>query len=1054
MGEYESSAVGLHQGGPEDRNGFLLHQLLLRLRVWLPATFPHSHHGEGGTWYHPRGHYTRNDFIGLPDCWRDAEVHSHLEEEVDISLSREDHRAVTCLIKGSVMLQPQGRLKPLTPKRDLPPGPATRDKIDQIARNIPWVSWNTNIDEHANLLAEGYAKGLQKMCKSAKKVPWKPAMSDTTWEMVQRKKGLRNLLGLRTKVLRLLSLSEFFLLWKTGQKEPRRTFRHELDHALLWRQFQELGKLVTAALVQDNTIFCERLIDEGKDASESRDHKRLWRLLKRNLPKHQSRRNTLNPLRRQTLEEQWGPHFKQLEIGHDTAPEDLVHRYAGRVGNLQPKALPRTDVPSLLDVEDSLRNSTPDRAGGPDGLQPELFCRGGDILGPQIWDLFVKVFLTQREPLGWKGGYMVPIYKKGPENDAANYRGILLASCLPKRFHALVRRCLTQRLNVIRPSGQLGGFPHSEVLFGTHALRTLARIGAKSGFPTLSIFLDLKNAFHHLVRNLVVGSERSGSFDTLALIQALQHSGLDVRGLLLWLEEKGISDRLYLPEFVTDLVSEIHQDTFFTVPGHPQPIRTTRGSRPGSPIADATFHLLMTDIQVEMEAVMEQEGQHHTILEELNIEAPPITWADDVALLSFCRTNEELIPLAQSIGTRLFGLFERRGFTLNLARGKTGVVLACKGAGAASTRRELLTQPVPGVSLLNVPEGQERWLHFTDHYTHLGSVFEQEGGLSGEINHRIGLAWSSFQTIKKSILCSKAYKVDLRLQLFETLIGTKLWFGTGTWGALTDRLLAKLDTITMKMIRMVVGEARGERTTTTDATIRARFLIPSARTRLARDRLLYAGRLYQFGPPFLLRLLEKEASLDPEAWLHCLHHDLAWLQKVRPNDTRWPRDFNQLREFWHGGAPQWKSIVKSAIQRHLHQEATALEVRLWHSRCITTLKDAGTTLEGLSHAEILDHHYTCHCGTSFLTLKGLAVHRWKKHQIHAPERQLAQSASCPVCLRFFWTTQRMQQHLAYAPRGGGPNLCYEQLLRLQPDHEALRVDERVPKEVAHFRRLH
>ena len=95
----------------------------------------------------------------------------------------------------------------------------------------------------------------------------------------------------------------------------------------------------------------------------------------------------------------------------------------------------------------------------------------------------------------------------------------------------------------------------------------------------------------------------------------------------------------------------------------------------------------------------------------------------------------------------------------------------------------------------------------------------------------------------------------------------------------------------------------------------------------------------------------------------------------------------------------------------------------------------------------------CACGKEFRTLQQLSVHRYKKHQIHAPEFELASSATCPICLRFFWTNVRMRSHLAYAPRSGRPNWCYEHLKRLGREPDIPPTEDRIPDEVKHFRRL-
>ena len=263
-----------------------------------------------------------------------------------------------------------------------------------------------------------------------------------------------------------------------------------------------------------------------------------------------------------------------------------------------------------------------------------------------------------------------------------------------------------------------------------------------------------------------------------------------------------------------------------------------------------------------------------------------------------------------------------------------------------------------------------------------------------------------------------------------------MWFGSGTWGQIPTKSLQRLDTTTMTMIRTIVGAARGPATTTSDEEIRSRYSIPTARARLCRDRLLYAGRLYRHGPAFLHRLLERESELTKESWLHYLWEDLEWLHRVLPHDGRWPRPWKELFDYWHAGQALWPKIVQKAFRYHLRQETIMLDVQLWQKRCLQVWKQSGVQLlkDPFATSGSIDG-FTCSCGKTFQTFKGLKVHQARLHGYQAPEKALATSASSPVCLRYFWSRSRMQQHLAYAPRDGGPNQCYEMLRRLPLNSE-------------------
>lgn len=76
---------------------------------------------------------------------------------------------------------------------------------------------------------------------------------------------------------------------------------------------------------------------------------------------------------------------------------------------------------------------------------------------------------------------------------------------------------------------------------------------------------------------------------------------------------------------------------------------------------------------------------------------------------------------------------------------------------------------------------QSCWLHFASAYKHLGTQFAADGGFQVEMRHRIGHAMSAFSQLSKPVLCNRHIALPTRLRLFHVLIGTKLFFGLGSW---------------------------------------------------------------------------------------------------------------------------------------------------------------------------------------------------------------------------------------------------------------------------------
>ena len=167
-------------------------------------------------------------------------------------------------------------------------------------------------------------------------------------------------------------------------------------------------------------------------------------------------------------------------------------------------------------------------------------------------------------------------------------------------------------------------------------------------------------------------------------------------------------------------------------------------------------------------------------------------------------------------------------------------------------------------------------------------------------------------------------------------------------------------------------------------------------------------------------MIHAEASQCSDSWLIGLEHDLVWPHGVEahPDDTLLDRDHSILIDTWQRcSASSWKSRIRRASHRHLFQESMMLEAQLWHQKIFAMLREYSFTF----HPDPLcfhmqDGHFPCpDCHRVFQTPQGVHLHRRKVHGNFAPEHHLLDSATCPACMKFLWSTQRLQQHLSHQP---------------------------------------
>lgn len=140
--------------------------------------------------------------------------------------------------------------------------------------------------------------------------------------------------------------------------------------------FRELGRQVTAALRADDVEFFTNLSTEAAEFMEPHQAKRFWQVIRRSLPQHKQRRSNPAPMSLQHLDDQWLPHFHQLECGESVSAPFLVHA----CHHFQMQRLPEagttfelSDFPALPEIEAAFRSTKANRSVGFDATPSGVY---------------------------------------------------------------------------------------------------------------------------------------------------------------------------------------------------------------------------------------------------------------------------------------------------------------------------------------------------------------------------------------------------------------------------------------------------------------------------------------------------------------------------------------------------------------------------------------------------------------------------------------------------------------------------------------------------------
>ena len=830
-------------------------------------------------------------------------------------------------------------------------------------------------------------------------------------------------------------MREILIAWKescgrigTRRSRPSQKWLKLLDIkiALMDYNLQTIQPLLQTMIKQDDIAYYTGLAKRaGKVETEDGMHG-LWKELRATLPKWKTRRTQ----QRHDIDDALCNHFSSLEAGTTVSFRELYQKcvdYQNQSLDSAPQCLYLSDLPSLFEIEQVCRRTTPTRAPGPDLITPEVCRYGVAGIAPHVHNMIWKICCEQAEPIWFKGGYVHPIYKqKGAFDDPTAYRGVVLLDVYGKKFHAWLRRRLVPVLQSRKTAGQLGGLPCEQTLTGSHLLRVHGQVARSLRLSSAVVFVDVKAAFHHMLRELIF-LQGDPAFDPNQVLDSNHFKLQELQALILQRCQEHPDD---FPSSIRKLADDVHRHTWFTQRGAAlQPsevVYTLRGTRPGSPVADVGFNLLMSDILQDLQQRIDTDEIIMAHTAEFPVQIPPITWVDDLAIPLSATHPSMLTQVLQVVLQHVHEVFYSRGLQINYDKGKTEVVVMFRGEAADEARRcffssERETYIVASttthvLSVRAVPS-----------YKHLGIRYQMDSDLHHEIQCRSAQARTAFHEVKRQIFANRALTTSTRIQLLHSLVFSKLLYGSGGWYEIPRRMVTRIDSILMRFYRSIVNEGFWKDQLVTDEALRADYNLPTFRYLLAVARLRFLRHVATHTHDYHRQLLLAERATD-KGWLFEVEDDLDWLRSclnltslpATPTTTAaWKDFFLWLRE----AQPPWKSWLKRATKMHFLRENIAHECRSFHKQAQKIMEKHGAAF----HTPVIEteggrNHACPECNAVFNTSTGMAVHRAKKHGVHSPLRDYVQSATCAGCLKFMWTTARVVQHLRYRP-----NRCFDRI---------------------------
>lgn len=148
--------------------------------------------------------------------------------------------------------------------------------------------------------------------------------------------------------------------------------------------------------------------------------------------------------------------FAKMEGAQMIGLEDFV-KARQEVSESQISVTCRHVIPSIAQIMTKLKRIKRGKAPGPDEIPSALLKVGGIDLARHLQIMFAKASILQHEPLQWKSGWLVPLFKKGSSQAPEKCRSIFLSDYTTKLYHSCFRDVLADALEGKADHWQFGG---------------------------------------------------------------------------------------------------------------------------------------------------------------------------------------------------------------------------------------------------------------------------------------------------------------------------------------------------------------------------------------------------------------------------------------------------------------------------------------------------------------------------------------------------------------------------------------------------------------------
>ena len=772
----ETAHFGLDGAETMNPQGFLFQDFLQRIDLYAPATLG-FHQGEHTTWAHPKGDRLRRDYCLVNRLLLDAVVHTTTCVPIDLGFTHEDH--LPTAISFRAWTEASKRSPRLRWSQDKLRDPDTVEAFQAALRSLPMPCWDVPIDQHTAQM-EAHLLALARQFFEDKGPPQRPRP--------MLREATINLIAFKRQVLDMM---------RSVSLEEKPEYKDHLKH---------IETQLRPMIADDQRHWYDSWLQEVQRSGDIHDHKMMFGKLTRLGRKKTGIASGPRPLPKLVLpdgevarsveqcQHTWDEQFARIEAGIHLSCAELLD-----VQNSSPA--PVSDemdircVPSIWDIQRVISGLRRGKAPGPNQLTADIIKAGGGPAAMHLCSAMVKAALGKQEPLSWKGGILVPLYKgKGRVSDPASYRAIYVSNITSKIYHGVLRSQVCSLWHQCIDAMQQGG----RAQFGTdvshHVLQAYLAWSRTAGKPMAVLFVDLHSAFYSVVRSTLFQESQGDDL----LLRALDQLKITPKDLTEIMECVKADHALQgLSTHGQELLQDFFHASFYQMHHVPGVTMTTRGTRPGDPLGDVLFNIVFRLVMRDARQSFLQQtslpwlGQPEPCSDLLQPGELPssgfaqLAFVDDLACMLHSPTAAELPSLLALMTSCLHDAARIRGLRLNYTQGKTEAMVSIVGPGSRPIKNKIFNEDHRLLPV--VAETEAVMLRVVSTYKHLGTHLQDRAVTTRDRQHRASCARKSAGQLLRPFFSKRRISAACKCRVFESLVISKHMFQVHVWSWVTSK---------------------------------------------------------------------------------------------------------------------------------------------------------------------------------------------------------------------------------------------------------------------------